>query len=45
MKATVMLYRDVATSTTIRDGDKETHVEPGQRLMVDLASPSALSLM
>lgn len=38
MKATVGLYRDVVTSTTIHDGDKEIHVKPGQRLMVDLVS-------
>lgn len=45
MKATVGLYRDAVTSTTIRDGDKEIHVKPGQRLMVDLASTPSLVLM
>jgi urease beta subunit len=39
MKATVGLYRDVATSTTINDGGTEVRVEPGQRLMIDLVRP------
>lgn len=43
MKATVGLYRDVVTSTTIRDGNKEIHVKPGQRLLVDLVSPTGLT--
>ena len=36
MKATVGLYRDAVISTTIRDGEKDIRVKPGQRLMVDL---------
>lgn len=35
MRATVGLYRDVATDRTIEDGEKTINLKAGQRVMVD----------
>ena len=43
MRATVGLFRDVATAVSINDAGKEVPVKPGQRLLVDLVSVSQVS--
>lgn len=35
MRATVGLYRDVATDTTIEDGEESLDLKAGQRVMVN----------
>lgn len=35
LTASVGLYRDVATDTTVQDGDRTLHLQKGQRIMVD----------
>ncbi|KAK2779959.1 hypothetical protein FQN53_001190 [Emmonsiellopsis sp. PD_33] len=40
MRSTVALYRDVATKSTVKDGEKELTLEPGQRVICNLVSAS-----
>ncbi|CAF9935527.1 hypothetical protein IMSHALPRED_010259 [Imshaugia aleurites] len=40
ISATVGLYRDVATTTTIPDGDRQVHVIPGEEIFVDCITAS-----
>lgn len=40
LRATVGLYRDVATMADIQDGDRNVHVNPGEELFVDCVTAS-----
>lgn len=40
MRATVGVYRDVATMATIQDGDRKVHVIPGDKVFVDCVTAS-----
>lgn len=40
MRATVGVYRDVATMATIQDGDRKVHVIPGDEVFVDCIAAS-----
>lgn len=40
IRATVGVYRDVATMATIQDGDRKVHVKPGEEVFVDCVTAS-----
>ena len=40
IRGTVGMYRNVATTTTIQDGDREINVHPGEELFIDCVTAS-----
>ena len=45
LRASVGLYRDVATPQTVKDGDKTLNLEKGQHLICNLVSICALLVL